>query len=92
MTEKTKHHWIGWGFDTTQCSHCHIDLYHPFPVKSVYCEDYPAERAAWEEAKRTRPERMAAALTVLRSVLTPEQWELLELNRFGEYRPRDYIR
>jgi len=100
MTQKTKHKWIGWGYETsativeflTICEHCRIDVYNPYNTRTEYCEDYPAERAAWEESERTKPVRTEEALNKVRLVLTEEEYTLLNLRYFGEYHPRDYIR
>lgn len=88
---KTKHHWVGFQYDSTICNHCHIDRYE-FPTIGEYCEDVETERAAWKESKRTKPARTLAALNKARSVLTEEEYMLLNLTYFGQYRPRDYIR
>lgn len=97
---KTEHRWIGWGYDSTVCEHCHIDVYDPVTVfarqqdldGAKFCEDVPAARAAFEESKRERPVRLKEALDAARMVLTPQQWTLLELHRFAPYRDRDIIR
>lgn len=93
----TAHKWIGWGYDSTICEHCGVDVYdqHMQHARQYgggkYCEDVPAEKAAYEESERTKPARMKAALDKVRAVLSEEEYMLLNLRCFGEYRPRDYL-
>ncbi len=95
---KTPHKWVGFQYDSTICEHCRADVYESAMVWArghgggEYCEDYPAEKLAWEESERTKPARIAAALDKARAALTAEEYSLLNLRYFGEYRPRDYIR
>jgi len=90
--ERQKHKWIGWGYDNTICEHCRVDVYNPFTVRGEYCDEYPAELEAWEEGVRTKPVRIKLALDKCREALTEEEYNLLNLRYFGEYRPRDYIK
>lgn len=87
---KTKHRWTGNGYNTW-CSNCHVDEYE-FPTRGEFCEDMEAERAAWKKHEAEKPMRIQAALDKVRSVLTKEEFKELDLYRFGEYRPRDWIR
>ena len=93
----TEHKWVGWGYDTTICEHCRVDVYEPAMQYArqrggaLYCEDVPVEKAAYEEAERTKPARTRAALDKVRAVLSEEEYMLLNLRYFGEYRPRDYL-
>ncbi len=94
---KTKHKWVGWGYDSTVCEHCHVDVYEEAMQNArqsgggEFCEDVPEEKARWAELVRTKPERTKVALDKVRAVLTPEEYTLLNLRYFGEYRPRDRL-
>lgn len=90
--ERVKHKWIGWGYDTTICEHCRVDVYHPFTCQTEYCDEYEAEKLAWEEGKRLKPIKIDAALNKVRGVLTKEEYQLLELGRFSPYRDVDIIK
>lgn len=41
MTDRQKHRWIGWGYDTTLCEHCRVDAYDPLQVAlhTEYCDE-----------------------------------------------------
>lgn len=75
MTERIKHKWIGWGFDTTICENCRVDLYHPFTVRGEFCDEYAAEETDWKQL----PLRKANALKRARELLTEEECRLLGL-------------
>lgn len=46
---RQEHRWVGWGWDETICEHCRVNVYVPFPVKGKYCDEYEAEKKAFEE-------------------------------------------
>jgi hypothetical protein len=83
--DRQKHRWIGWGWDETICEHCRKNVYYPFTVKGEYCDEYDAEKAAWELELESRPMRLKKALSAARNYFTEDEWQLLRLNYFEPY-------
>lgn len=94
LENPTKHVFVGWGYDTTECKFCHADSY-SYKNKAVpndYCEDFEWAKLEWQAIQDHRHAATEAAIDVARAALTREQWELLGLNRVRAYRDKDYLR
>lgn len=93
----TKHKFVGWGYDSSICEHCYVNAYDPAIQHArrhgggEYCENLTSEKEAYEESERSKPARKKEALDKVRAVLTEEEYILLGLRFFGEYRERDRI-
>jgi hypothetical protein len=92
-----KHEWTHWGYDTTCCKHCHVDAYDEslqharLTGGGEYCNTRIAEKAAYTQYQEDKPKIINEALDKVRSVLREDEYKLLRLNVFAEYRPRDRI-
>lgn len=95
MTDRQKHKWIGWGYDSTICEHCRIDVYDELQIvlRTEYCDELPktySERSdLLNQIKEQKQQAKEAALNHARSVLSEEQWNLIGIA--APYRVKDYI-
>lgn len=95
MTERQKHKWIGWGYDSTICEHCRVDVYDELQIvlKTEYCDELPktySERSdLLNQIKEQKHHAKEAALDLIRPILSKEQWELIGIT--APYRVRDYM-
>lgn len=91
---KTEHKWraSSCGYDPADyCEHCGASNYQAYGTK--FCEDY-REAVIVAEQKKTRTHPPTeAAWEKLRTLLTQEEWDLLELypKHSRKYREKDYI-
>lgn len=88
------HEWrsSGCGYDPADyCVHCGANSYESFGT--LYCEDYRQAVIVSREKQERRHAPTEAAWKKARSVLTKEEWELMELRfRCGrEYREVDRL-
>lgn len=90
LDNPTKHHWVGFQYDSTICNHCRVDCYDSRRVHTDYCEDI--EWAAKEFAALKTRTHLATeeAIKVARKALTEEQWKLLRIT-VAPYRDVDRI-
>lgn len=92
LPNPTEHSWEGYGYDSTQCRHCKIDVYASDRYHSKFCEDIN-----WaKEEKASIDQRMHRATNValdkVRAVLSREEWKLVGLDAKAPHRAVDYIR
>lgn len=89
---RTPHKWtLSYGYDPARyCEHCKASDYE---TQTKFCEDWVIEKQERLEKAERRHAPTEAAWERARSLLTAEEWALMELrNRCGrEYRIRDFI-
>lgn len=92
---KVPHEWRSsqMGYDPSDyCVHCGANNYESYGTE--YCEDYIAEKQKRLEQKEHRHVPTEAAWNHARSVLTEDEWKLMELDKYPHSRPyrvKDFI-
>lgn len=92
LANPTPHKWDGgWGYDTTECSKCRVNLYETDSVPTKFCEDKEWGKVEYRLRAERNHRETQKALEAVRKVVTKEQWKLLKLDSFGEHREIDRI-